>query len=152
MEKSRGAGFAAFALMCASLFTLTCASVPRFSEKAYEQATSLKVESLALMEKGVDPYERHSAEVENLLLKVEKAYEFARGRPGNDISARQWEVLKDPARNLLGGFFARWREKSVLSEAFIREAELLVSDAFDTVIGLESGKVKPSQVTGEGGR
>jgi len=29
---------------------------------------------------------------------------------------------------------------------FVAEAQLLVSDAFDTIIGLESGKISPSEL------
>jgi hypothetical protein len=29
---------------------------------------------------------------------------------------------------------------------FITEAQVLVSDAFDTIIGLESGKINPSEL------
>jgi hypothetical protein len=34
----------------------------------------------------------------------------------------------------------------VPSIPFIAEARKIVADAFDTIIGLESGKVKPTQV------
>lgn len=123
-----------------------CAAISFFSPVAYEQATSLKVESLALMDRAVEPFDRHRSEAEALMIKVEKAYEYAKGRPGNEISTRQWRLLKDPDRNLLGGFMKRWEERSTLSGPFIEEAKGIVSDAFDTIIGLESGKIKPSGV------
>lgn len=124
----------------------SCATISTFSETAYEQATSLKVEALLLMDKATEPFDSHLKEVESLAASVEKAYEFAKGRPKNEISAKQWEILKDPGRNLLGGFLKRWKEESTLSRAFVNEAKSLVSDAFDTIIGLESGKIKPSDV------
>lgn len=114
-----------------------------FSEIAYEQATALKVEALALMRHAQEPFERHRATVEDLMTRVDKAYEFARGRPRNEISAQQWEILRDPNRNLLGGFLRRWASQSALSAPFIEEARGIVSDAFDVIIGLESGKIKP---------
>ena len=130
------------------LFILTglpgCASISLFSPAAYEQATSLKVESLTLMDKAAEPFEKRRIEVEALRMKIEKAYEYAKGRPENEISARQWELLKDPNRNLLGGFMKRWQERSTLPRAFIDEAKGVISDAFDTIIGLESGKITPS--------
>ena len=64
----------------------------------------------------------------------------------NDISAQQWRILIDSERNLLGGFLARWKKESRLSATFVTEAKGLVSDVFDTIIGLESGKIKPDQV------
>jgi len=79
------------------------------------------------------------------MMEVEKAYEYAKGRPKNEISAQQWEKLKDPDKNLLGGFIKRWMEKETLKKTFIQGAKGIVSDAFDTIIGLESGKIKPSE-------
>jgi len=121
-------------------------TISSFSPIAYEQATSLKVDALGLMDRATDPYANHRAETESLTVRLAKAYEFARGRPDNDMSTEQWRILIDPGRNLLGGFLARWRKESKLSTTFVTEAKGLVSDAFDTIIGLESGKLKPDQV------
>ena len=131
------------------LVGLGVACAPRlapFSELAYEQATALKVDALALTSRANEPFARHREAVADLTLRVEKAYEFARGRPRNDISTRQWEILRDPERNLLGGFLKRWEQASTLSPAFVVEARRLIADAFDTIIGLESGKIRPDAV------
>ena len=125
---------------------LQCASISPYSPTAYQYATSLKVESLMLMDKATEPYATHHAEVEALVTKIAIAYEYARGRPKNEISTRQWEILKDPNRHLVSGFLQRWKGESKLSRPFITEAQGLVADAFDTIIGLESGKVTPAQV------
>ena len=79
-----------------------CATISLFSPAAYEQATSLKVESLTLMDKAAEPFEKRRIEVEALHIKIEKAYEYAKGRPENEIAARQWELLKDPDRRGAG--------------------------------------------------
>lgn len=121
-------------------------TISTFSPIAYEQATSLKVDALALMDQATALYADHRAETESLTVRLAKAYEFAKGRPKNDISAEQWRILIDPERHLLGGFLARWKRESRLSATFISAAKGLVSDGFDTIIGLESGKVKPEQV------
>ncbi len=127
-------------------FLVSChPSISTFSPIAYERATSLKVDALALMERASEPYADHSAAVDSLTVRLAKAYEFAKGRPQNEVSARQWQILIDPGRNLLGGFLARWSKESKLSATFVAEAKGLVSDAFDTIIGLESGKIKPDQ-------
>jgi hypothetical protein len=146
VPRSLSAFAAALLVSAVLLLAPACATISPFSEAAYERATSLKVESLALMELAVEPFEGHEKEVRELVLEVEKAYEFARGRPRNEISARQWEILADPDGNLLGGFLSRWERESALSNAFVAEAKRIVADAFDTIIGLESGKVKPLQV------
>lgn len=121
-------------------------AISTFSPIAYEQATSLKVDALAVMDRATERYADHRAEAESLDLRLAKAYEFAKGRPKNDVSARQWQILIDPERHLLGGFLGRWKKESQLSATFVTEARGLVSDAFDTIIGLESGKLKPDQV------
>ena len=121
-------------------------TISTFSPIAYEQATSLKVDALGLMDRATEPYADHRADTESLTVRLAKAYEFAKGRPDNDISTEQWRILIDPGRNLLGGFLARWKKESRLSTRFVTEAKGLVSDGFDTIIGLESGKLKPDQV------
>ncbi len=121
-----------------------CSTIAPFSQKAYEQATSLKVEALATMDKATEPFAIHKQDVSTLSLNVEKAYEYAKGRPQNDETTKQWAIIKDPSRNSLGGFLKRWEEKTSLQKEFITEAKALVSDGFDTVIELESGKRKPS--------
>jgi hypothetical protein len=123
-----------------------CASISPYSETAYQQATSLKVDSLALMAKATEPYTQHQAEVEALRLKIDKAYEYAKGLPKNTITTRQWEILKDPDRHLLGGFLVLWRTKSTLSATYIADKQRQVGAAFDQIIGLESGKIKPSEL------
>jgi hypothetical protein len=125
---------------------LQCASISPYSPTAYQYATSLKVESLMLMDKATEPYATHQAEVAALVTKIDIAYEYAKGRPKNEISTRQWEILKAPDHHLLGGFLQRWKHESQLSGPFVTEAKGLVADAFDTIIGLESGKVTPAEV------
>ena len=136
----------AVVLISVFLLSSSCATISTFSPAAYEQATSLKVDALTLMDKATDPFNGHGSEAEALSSRVEKAYEFAKGRPKDEVSTRQWAILKDPDRNLLGGFLKRWKEKSTLSSVFIAQAKGLVADAFDRIIGLESGKVKPQDV------
>jgi hypothetical protein len=139
------------ALAVLTLSLTSCASISPFNQVAYEQAVTLKVDALTLMSKAREPFRGHRPEVEALVVRVEKAYEFARGRPDNEIATAQWAILKDPDRRLLGGFLRRWEKDSTLSETFIAEAKGLVADAFDTIIGLESGKVGADQVPPPGG-
>ena len=117
-----------------------------FSEQAYQQAVSLKVESLDVVSKATEEYSTHQTEITRLQSELQKAYQYALGRPNNDTTTRQWEILLDPERNLLGGFLARWEQKGSMSQVFIDENKRIISDAFDTIIELESGKRKPSDV------
>ena len=113
-----------------------------YSQTAYEQATSIKAESLVLMNKATEPYGQHAQEVAALMLNVDKAYEYAKGRPRNEISTGQWARMRDPNSNLLGGFLKRWQERGQLSPVFVKEAEAQIAKAFDQIIELESGKNK----------
>jgi hypothetical protein len=124
-----------------------CASsVAEYDRVAYQQAVSLKVESLALMDKAVEPYSNHQASVDALLLNLEKAYEYDKGRPKNEVVTRQWEILKDPNRRLLGYFLQRWRDEKQLSEAYVVGQKKSVSLAYDQIIGLLSGQIKREKV------
>ncbi len=116
-----------------------------YSEQAYRQAVTLKVESLLLMEKAVEPFSEHDEEVFRLKKRLQIAYQYALGRPNNEITAEMWEILISPERNLLGGFLERWKAKGTLPEVFIEENQKLIADAFNTIIELESGKIKPSK-------
>lgn len=136
----------AFIFISLIFYTCTCSYIARYSHFAYQQTISLKVEALALMDKATKQFASHENEIKELETKIEKAYEYAKGRPKNELSTKQWQILKDPNRNLLGGFINRWRKKLTLSAHFIKEAKGLVADAFDTISGLESGKIKKSDV------
>lgn len=138
--------FAALLVIAATTLGACSPTISEFNARAYEQATSLKVESLALMERGTEPYTEHVSAVDELRTELRKAHEFAQGRPNNEISARQWEILIDPDRDLLGGFLRDWEEQSSFSEVFVEEKKTQIARAFDTIIELESGKKSPDEV------
>ena len=107
--------FTAFrAILLGSLLLTACSSVSVFSPEAYKQAVDLKIESLNLMSAATEPYSDYEEEVAYLKTELEKAYEFAKGRPNNEISTKQWEILIDENRNLLGGFLKRWQDEDTL--------------------------------------
>lgn len=137
----------------AAILTLTlgfvissCSSISVFSPEAYKQAVDLKVESINLMSFATMPYTDFEDDIDFLDTELSKAYEFSKGRPDNEISTKQWEILINSDGNLLGGFLKRWEEEGTLSQMFVTEMQTLVSDAFDTIIGLESGKIDPSEI------
>ena len=129
-----------------TILLTACSSISVYSPEAYKQAVDLKIESLNLMSSATLPFSDYEEDVAFLKTELSKAYEFAKGRPNNEISTKQWEILIDENRNLLGGFLKRWENDETLSEMFVTEAQKLVSDAFDTIIGLESGKISPSEL------
>ncbi|WP_205553013.1 hypothetical protein [Pectobacterium brasiliense] len=106
---------------------------------------TIKVDALALIDKALtEPFEENRHEVVLLKIQVEKAYEYARGLPKNEIVTKQWEIIKNPNRNSLGGFLAYWERNNSLSKTFVTDMKGVISNGFDQVIELESGKVKQS--------
>lgn len=132
---------AATALVTSLLVLATCAPrIAWYSPAAYANAVDLKVETRALALQAAEPYTGHAAQVEALLLKMEKAHEYARGIPDNALAARQWEIIRSPEGSLAGGFFRLWRERGQLEPAFVAEKVRQIDLAFDQIIGLEAAK------------
>lgn len=104
-------------------------------------AVDIKVDALRTLERAEEPFSRNQSRIEALRVRMEKASEYARGRPRNEASARQWEIMKDPDGHMMGGFLTRWQQEDSLSHGFIRQAHVLIAEGFDTIIGLESGKI-----------
>jgi hypothetical protein len=111
-----------------------------YSPTAYKNATSLKAETLALMDKATEPYPKYEQKVESLTVGINKAYEYVHGIPSDNLSSRQWEILKNPDGDLLGKFFFRWKSKGTLSRVYIDEFKGIISDSFDEIICLEANK------------
>jgi hypothetical protein len=123
------------------LFCTGCAPlIGPYSPTAYQNATSLKASTLDLMSKANEPYSSHMKDVDALLVDIDKAYEFVNGIPSNSISAKQWDILRNPDGDLIGKFVKRWKEKETLSPVYIKEMKGQIADAFDQIICLEANK------------
>ena len=129
-------------LLAALLLLASCRTIATYDQVAYEKATAAKAEALTLMDKAGDPYSAHQGQVESVLLSIDKAYEYDRGRARNNLTVKQWEVLRDPAGHLLGGFVRQWRAKGSLNPAYVTEKKPDIAEAFDQIIELERGKPK----------
>jgi hypothetical protein len=119
-----------------------CASISVFSQYAYQQAVDLKVESLDLISHADQSYKEYQKQVEELIQRIDKAYEYAKGRKDNDLSTRQWEILRNPDGHLFGSFLKKWKSEDKLSLTYLNEKLKQISDAYDEIINLESGKQK----------
>lgn len=75
-------------------------------------------------------------------LELDKAYEYERGRPLNQDTIAQWDLLRDPNRDLLGGFLSEWKQDGPLKPVYIKRKKAQIGKAFDEIILLESGKIK----------
>jgi hypothetical protein len=113
-----------------------------YDQVAYEKAINLKVDALLLMDKATQPYD--SCKIGILAFKREfnVAWEYVKGLPDYSEVVKQYDLIGDSQKNLLYGFLARWESKGQLNSEFIKSAKGIVSDAFDMVIGLESGLKK----------
>jgi hypothetical protein len=127
--------FVSFSFLLAS-----CSTIATFDRTAYEKATNAKAAASAIMNMATDSYASREEVVTPLLLQVDQAYEYDRGRALNSITVRQWNILRDPNGHLFGGFMRRWREKDRLRPAFIEEKKKDIDEAFDQIIQLERGK------------
>src|SRR6267378_3355215 len=130
------------ALLVATTFLFACSTIATFDQVAYDKATGAKAEALALMDKATDSYSAHVKEIEAVSLTIDKAYEYDRGRALNTVTVQLWQILRDPDRNLFGGFLRRWREKGSLRPDYIAEKKPDIAEAFDQITGLEIGKRK----------
>jgi len=117
-----------------------CMSVAEFDQSAYDQAVSLKTKSITLMNKANESFLLHKVESDSLKARVEAACIYSAGRLNNSETTAQWEIMKDPGRSQLFGFLDRWEKNDHLNPVFIAEVDLLVADAFDTILSLELDK------------
>lgn len=96
------------------------------------------------MGEATDPYRLHSHDVDLLEIKLDKAYEYTKGIPHNEITAQMWKKMIAPNQGLLGEFLHRWKEKGTISAFYVREEKKMIAHAFDDIICLEANKKKAS--------
>lgn len=116
-----------------------------YSLEAYKNATTLKAETAALIDKSGESYSLHKEEVEALNTKINAAYEFAAGIPHNEITAAQWQIVRDPNRDLYGGYIRDWKRAGTVSPAFREAKKIQIGRAFDFIICLEANKQAAQQ-------
>ncbi|NKB81441.1 MAG: hypothetical protein GKS05_06085 [Nitrospirales bacterium] len=119
-------------------------SMAPFDPVSLEMAQTLKKESMTLIGKATDPPNLHMDAITQVQKKLQDAlnYEAAKVTP-NEIAVRQWKLLGDPGRNLLGGFLKKWQDEKVgRSPTFLTNVKSLVSRAFDEIIQTENQKPK----------
>lgn len=126
--------------------------ISAYDHAAYQNATSLKAQVLALADRSTGQFKANEQRVEAVLLELDKAYEYAAGVEANKVSARQWEILKDPEGDLVGGFVRTWRAQGALSTAYIANKKRQLAQAFDYIICLEANKREAAACTGSKGK
>jgi hypothetical protein len=128
------------------LFALAfCGCVSNQNVAILSRTTALKAQTLALMDKAVEPYSSHSQEIDNQSAQLEQIYDQERARPGNEPTQKMWATLLHvdsslPGSGIYARFLQQWKKKSVLSPSYIADKKENVGDAFDKIINLESAK------------
>ncbi len=135
------------ALLGLILLLNACSTISTFDQYAYTQTTSLKVDALSVMAHANESYPSHQQEVQQVQTALSKMYEYEKNRPKNVITKKMWTVLTDSTGNLYGGFIRRWQKEGTLDTAFIRISQDLVSQSFDQISQLESGKINTKQIS-----
>ena len=123
-----------------------CKTMSVFDQHAYIQTTSVKVDALSIMDIASEDYFSHQQEVKQVIINIDKVYEYERNRKNNEITIQLWDKLRDTSGHLFGGFIKRWKTEGKLRPVFIQESKKQVGEAFDIIAQLESKKIKPKQV------
>jgi hypothetical protein len=129
------------------LMLAACSTISKFDQYAYTQTTSLKVDAINVMGLATDSFHLHRADVAGVQTDINKMLEYERNRPKNTINEKMWTLIQDSTGHLFGGFIARWQKEGKLDTVFVKESQLLIGSTFDQISQLESGKIKPAQVT-----
>ncbi len=123
-----------------------CATISSFDQYAYTRTTSLKVDALNTMSLATEDYTTNEKTVQDLQTNLQKVYEYEKNRPKNEITLKMWDKILDANGHLLCGFIKRWQTEKKLNAVFVQEEKKLVGEAFDQIAGLESHKIKPSDI------
>ena len=116
-----------------------------YDQYSYQKTTELKVETLLAIDNATTSFEEHQQMVEKVLLDMEKLKEYEKNKPNNEITFSMWSIMTDSEKNLAAGFFKRWKEKQILSPAFVTEAKKQIEEAFNLLIEYEVKKDKTSK-------
>jgi outer membrane PBP1 activator LpoA protein len=123
------------------LVLTACSTIASYDQTAYEHATSTKAETLLLMDRATTSYSQNTDKIDAVILDLNKAYEYDKGRARNQLTVRQWTKLLSPD-DLFGAFIRKWKSKGQLHPGYIEVKKKDVEDAFDQIIELEQGKQK----------
>lgn len=134
-------------LLITSNFLVSCTTFKTalFDQHSYEEAISIKVESINLIEKATEAYPEHSTNVEKVLLNAQKLHEYEKNKPNNETTTKMWAMLIDTDKNLLAGFFKRWKSETKLSASFTTEAKKQIEEAMQILLKFEGQKTKENK-------
>jgi hypothetical protein len=131
MNMKKITGF--YVLVLSLMLTLACCAptIALYDQHSYQETTALKVDALSLMDLAAESYRDHLNEISALETKVNKAYEYEKHRPKNELTVKMWE-----------NFIQKWKNENTIRPAVIDGAKKNVGNAFDQIIQLEVEKIK----------
>lgn len=140
-----------------SLILSSCIKpIAEFNQQAYDNAFDLKYDTLQLIDKAVDPYSQHKAEIEKINKKMHRVKEYSMWIPNNKFTTDQWELLIKPQSEdgkLYGNFLDLWKNykiegvESGLSPTYIKAVKKNIEFAFNMIICLEVNKKENNNCT-----
>lgn len=132
-------------LLFSSFFSCNSLKTAVFDQYSYQKTVEIKVDASNLIDQATTPYSDHLKAVGALGLEIQKIIEYEKNKPNNEITYAMWNTLADKDKNLLVGFFKRWKEKETLNSFFIHEAKSEIMEAMDLLIQYEAKKDKESK-------
>ena len=134
-------------ILLISSFFFSCSSLKTalYDQYSYQKMIEIKVDASNLMEQATTPYKNHLKEIGALGLEIQKLIEYEKNKPNNEISYAMWQLLADKDKNLLVGFFKRWKEKGQLKLFFVKQAKVQIMEAMDLLIQYEAKKDKKTE-------
>jgi len=115
-----------------------------FDQASYSQVTSLKVDVLALMDKGTNDYSSEAADITAVQTEMNKAIEYDAHRPKNNITNEMWHLMSDTSGHLWGGFLKQWKKERTLGKAYIADKKVQIDSSFNKIANLEIHKMHSS--------
>ncbi|WP_232285837.1 hypothetical protein [Aquimarina agarilytica] len=98
-----------------------------------------------LIDKATEAYPQYSTSIEKVLLNAQKLHEYEKNKPNNETTTKMWAMLIDTDKNLLAGFFKRWKNETKLSASFTTEAKKQIEEAMQILLKFEGQKSKENR-------
>lgn len=119
-----------------------CVTVPYYDNNTYKSLTSLKAESMTLVESfSKTPANKNLAKIDRLLLNYRKAYEYEKGKgKANKDTLKQFSKIKELLEDIIKVY--RSPDGNKMGEKFYHEASVQLGQAHDIAIQTEASKNK----------
>ena len=130
-------------ILAFSLFCLTaCVNLAGYDQRAYENATSLKPRTLAMVEKSKlgNSYGLNEKAAENLMIQLQAAFEYANGIEHNNEAAKNWRDLIGDEEQMVTAWMTRWKTDGQVDPTLANELRSQFAEGFDIIICLEANK------------